>query len=287
MRVIILGGNRFVGRKVANLLAQTGNAVTVVHRSPPSTREATTMCGDRNDPTVLSTVLATEPDAILDMSLYNATSAHMLVQAIKDRAVRYVAVSTAAIYSQSSPPPWNELTPIKPAAGWGEYGIGKAEADSVVITAGLANALVVRPPYFIGAGDPDKRCDFVFARRSQGLPVPIAGDGSSLIQTIDADDMALALIELLKSNAVGVMDISGTPPISVKAFTQQCVATAGHRFFSQTIDKQSSEYRPELFPFPNLPLWVEGRRFREECSVRPRPLADTLKRAWLEWQKLA
>jgi 2'-hydroxyisoflavone reductase len=279
VHVLIFGGNRFVGRRVARLLIETGAQVTVVHRSAPSTQGAATIRGERSETSVLSQVLAADPDAILDMSLYNAADARLLTAALGSRPIRYVAVSTAAIYSQKPPPPWTEQTSIDPAPGWGNYGVGKAEADAVIREAGLRDALVVRPPYVIGDGDPDGRCDLVFGQLEQNLPLLLPGDGSAPVQILDADDLAAVLLELLESRATGVMNVPGAGPLSVRQFDECCASAAGRAVEFRSVSEGALEYQPDRWPFPNLSLWVSGERFREVSSLKLRSVPEIVDRA--------
>jgi 2'-hydroxyisoflavone reductase len=289
MRITILGGNRFVGLRVASELVAAGHAVTVVHRSPPSVPGCLTIRGDREDPAILDAALASEPDAILDMSLYNLGAARAVVAALDGRPLRYVAVSTAAIYAQDAPTPWVEWSSIGPAPGWGDYGVGKAESDAALLAAELPNALLVRPPYVIGQGDPDGRCALVFDRLRAGLPVALPGDGSALIETIDVEDMAPILIDLLAGEATGVLNVGGPEILSVRDFMELCGSIAERHLQLLPSESRQLEYAPELWPFPNLTLSVRDDRFRRFCQIRPRPLAETLAVAWARsaptWQE--
>lgn len=278
MHVLIFGGNRYVGRRVAASLVANGEAVTLVHRSAPSVPGVLTIRGDRAEPAVLSEALSRRPDVILDMSLYTGVAARALMKSISGASVRYVAVSTAAIYSQSAPLPWDERTPIDPAPGWGMYGIGKAEADAVVQAAGLRNGLVVRPGYIIGSGDPDRRCELVFSRAESGETLEVPATGSAMVQVIDADDMADILTRLLVSRVVGVMDIPGAR-VSVKGFIEQCASLLREDYTLRSVPADSSRYLPAKWPFPDLNLCVEGERFRRECPSKMKSLAEMLGKA--------
>jgi nucleoside-diphosphate-sugar epimerase len=279
MRVAIFGGNRFVGRRVARRLVADGDEVTVVHRSPPSVPRARTIQGDRADPALLTEVLAEAPDAILDMSLFQASSARTLVGALGTAAIRYVAVSSAAIYSQDAALPWNEATMIEPAPGWGSYGREKAACDALVAAAGLADSVIVRPPYVVGAGDPDKRLDLVFGRLARGLALPLPGDGSAQMQVVHADDLASALVFLLRGTSIGPIDVPGTDPLTVREFDERCAQALGREADLRPVAQRSRDYLPERWPFPNLKLVVSGARFRRECSLRPRGLQTILGQA--------
>jgi nucleoside-diphosphate-sugar epimerase len=282
MKVLIMGGNRFVGRRAADRLVQSGAEVFAVHRSLPSLEGLSVIRGDRCDPDVVARALAVDPDMVLDMSLYTGKAAQLLVDALDGRDLRYVGVSTAAIYSQSAPPPWNESTPVCPAPGWGAYGVEKAEADAIILGAGLTDALLVRPPYVLGADDPDRRCSRLFARAEAGGPVFLPGDGASIAQVIDADDMADILVRLLLAEATGVMDIPG-PVVRIAEFVQRCVSLAGAECEVRSVVKGSGKYAPERWPFPNLNLWVSGERFRGELAVRQKSLEEILVASFESW----
>ncbi|MGE5653523.1 MAG: NAD-dependent epimerase/dehydratase family protein, partial [Bacillota bacterium] len=76
MRVLVIGGNRFVGRHLVKKLLQGGHEVVLFNRgqhSSPLNSEVQLIHGDRKQHDVLCEKLAGESfDAVVDMIAYDA-----------------------------------------------------------------------------------------------------------------------------------------------------------------------------------------------------------------------
>ncbi len=73
MNCLIIGGNRFVGKRLAIKLKSSNNQVTVFNRSGTGHSDVYVIKGDRNIKTHLEQINFNEYDCIIDMCLYNLT----------------------------------------------------------------------------------------------------------------------------------------------------------------------------------------------------------------------
>ena len=89
MRLLILGGTRFLGRHIAELALQRGHAVTLVHRGrsgPGLFPQAEHRIADRDDAAALATALGSGNwDAAIDTSAYVPRQVRTLAAALGPR----------------------------------------------------------------------------------------------------------------------------------------------------------------------------------------------------------
>ena len=128
MRILIIGGTRFIGPRVTTQLVGAGHEVTVFHRGrtdgglPGAVNH---VYGDRRDlPGFVSQFKRLAPDVVLDMICYNGQEASGLMQAFKGVARRVVVASSMDVYraygcllglepGMPDPMPFNEDSPLR------------------------------------------------------------------------------------------------------------------------------------------------------------------------------
>ena len=94
MRILIIGGTRFIGPRVAERLLAGSHEVTLFHRGPTEADLASPVnhiYGDRRDlPSFTSQFESLAPDVVLDMICYNEREAFGLIQTFSGVARRVV-----------------------------------------------------------------------------------------------------------------------------------------------------------------------------------------------------
>ena len=102
MRILAVGATGFIGRAAVGRLVERGHDVGVLHRGrtatglPPGVR---VIRGDRNrlDRSRMD-IERFAPDVVLDVIPFTERQAHGLVEALRGRAGRVVALSSADVY---------------------------------------------------------------------------------------------------------------------------------------------------------------------------------------------
>ena len=116
MRLLVIGGTRFVGRHVVEAALAAGHDVTLVHRSAttlfPSARH---VLADRNDD--LSALAAGEWDATVDVCAYLPAQVRSLAGTLGERGGHHVLVSSVSVYADLPGPGGDEDSALLPAAG--------------------------------------------------------------------------------------------------------------------------------------------------------------------------
>lgn len=219
MRVLVVGGTRFVGRHLVEALLRGGHDVTVFHRGRSGAAlfpDADHRLGDRDRD--LSALADGAWDATVDVSAYVPRQVRTLAEALDGRGGRYCYVSTISVYADPPGPGITEEAPLveldDPAVEEvtaGTYGGLKAACERVA--AGLLGpALVVRPTYVVGPHDYTGRFPYWVLRLAEGGEVLAPGPAAAPFQLVDARDLAAFTVSQLEHEATGVFTVAGPPP---------------------------------------------------------------------------
>jgi len=227
MRILIMGGTRFIGVALTNILVKQGHEVTLFNRgnkpSPvPGVRE---IHGDRKDPRQLKEKLASETfDAIFDNNGRELTDTQPLVERFKDQLEHFIYVSSAGVYLKSDQMPHYEADAIDPKSRHK----GKHDTENYLSDMGMPWT-AVRPVYIYGAGNYNDLEAWFFDRIVRDRALPIPGNGEHLTQLGHVQDLAQAMASILgNQNALGqVYNISGERYITFNGIARACAKAIG------------------------------------------------------------
>jgi len=321
MKLLVLGGTRFLGRHLVDAAIAAGHDVTIFTRgvtpSPWTDAPIVHLVGDR-DPRKgqgLTALDAGEWDAAIDLSGYVPRSVAASAHALVTRVAHYTFVSSMSVYADSSRPDLDESTPVAtledPASEevMAHYGPLKARCEDEIRSAFGERALIVRPGLIVGSHDPSDRFAYWVARfllpeelgaRPSEAVVP--APPSRPIQLIDARDLARWMLDATVARIGGTFNASSPPRLwtmgSLVDTLVQCTPLAANPVTPRWIDEaELAEHG--ITPWTELPLWIpatdaESAGFMEFSSARAlahgltiRPLAETIDdtAAWLAARK--
>ena len=198
MRILVLGGTRFLGRAITEAALGRGDAVTLFNRGktdPGLYPGIKTVVGDRA--TDLARIESREWDAVIDVAGDDPEVVRISAEAFAKTASRYVFVSTVSVYAdQSSREGQLEDAPVLEQHDGmtdpGElYGARKAAAERIVANVYGERALIPRPGLITGPHDPTDRVPYWPRRIARGGHVLAPGDPDDLTQFIDVRDLAV------------------------------------------------------------------------------------------------
>ena len=124
MRLLILGGTRFVGRHLVEAARRDGHEVTLFNRgtsAPGLFPGVETLVGDRDGDHAALT--RGTWDAVVDVTAYRPESVRAAAARLRGRAGRYVLVSTVSVYRNferggaEDAPAWDPETATEAEAG--------------------------------------------------------------------------------------------------------------------------------------------------------------------------
>ena len=219
MKILVLGGTRFVGRHLVAAALERGHQLTLFHRGRTGADlfgEVERVQGDRERAEDLARLGGRRWDAVVDTSGYLPGVVRRSVEQLAGAVERYLFVLTISVYADVRGPGADEdaavAAPADPAATQvtdGSYGGLKVACEQVVQGALGARALVVRPGMIVGPHDPSDRYAYWLVRAAAGGEVLVPGAPDRPVQMIDARDLAAWMVALLERGQGGVFNATG------------------------------------------------------------------------------
>jgi nucleoside-diphosphate-sugar epimerase len=269
MKVLILGGTRFVGKRLVHLLAGQGHSITVGSRGrtnvsfPKSVRRITL---DRGDKDSLATALAqSEWDIVFDQICFSADDAAIAVEILTGKTQRYVLCSSAAVYKtrdNAAEEIFDPLRhPIPPADGARvSYAEGKRLAEAVSFQRAQFPVVAVRFPIILGPDDYSQRLRVQVQRIENSDPVNIVNPDSEI--SLISSGEAAAFLAWLSTNAhTGPFNACSDGPISLMSIVRFIEGATGHN----AIVKPQPESDPFSIFAAAVSLTINSRR-AQQCG---------------------
>lgn len=317
MRILFLGGTRFLGRHAVDVALARGHAVTLFTRgrTPNLWGSAVTLLTGDRDPNVAPGLDALRDgawDAVIDTSGYVPRVVRASAEFLRPRAAQYLFVSSISVYAGGGGAGRDESAPVAklddPATEEiaKHYGPLKAACEDAVREVFGDAAIIVRPGLIVGPHDATDRFGYWVARfRQPGLlgdrpeQAVVPAPRNAPVQFIDARDLAVFMIDLVEANA-GEARLGGTFNATspdglwtwdslVEALCAGIAAPTPRWIDEALLIEQKVE------PWTGLPLWIpstfadEAGFMEFDCGrakaagMRIRPLPETIDAtaAWL------
>jgi 2'-hydroxyisoflavone reductase len=274
VRLLLLGGTRFLGRHVAEQALARGHEVTLFTRGrtpQPFGDRVRALVGDR-DPRVAPGLAALERgtwDAVIDTSGYVPRVVGASATLLAPRVRRYVFVSSLSVIARPDRPGLDESAPVAnlddPATEdvLPNYGGLKAACEAVVRDAYADRSTIVRPGLIVGPHDATDRFGYWVARfvhaqllgdRTSRAVVPAPRERP--VQFVDARDLAAWMVDLCERDVGGTYNAcSPAGQWTMGDLVDACVAVSADSPVSAWIDEQTLlDFHVE--PWTGLPLWI-------------------------------
>ena len=297
MRILVLGGTKFLGRAFTDAALGRGDTVTLFNRgktNPGLFPGVETVIGDRS--VDLSALDGREWDAVIDVASYDPQVARLSAEAFAGRTGRYVFVSTVSVYaSQNTREAQLEDAPLarlrEGMTDFAEiYGPNKALSEGIVQDVYGERSLIARPGLIVGPHDPTDRFAYWPRRVVRGGKILAPGDPADLTQFIDVRDLAAWLADACHRGQGGVFNLTGTPvPFGILLDLCKTAAYSGAELTWIPSDRLVAA---GVDPGMGIPLWVaeDGyEAFNDVDNSRAlaagltlRPMIDTI-RDTLAW----
>lgn len=245
MRILVMGGTRFIGVYLTKQLVAQGHEVVLFNRGkkPAPVAGLQTIVGDRTDADTLKSKLAGESfDAIFDNNGRELSDTQPLVELFGDQVKHFVYVSSAGVYLKSDQMPHIEGDAVDPNSRHR----GKFETEAYLQAQGVPFTSV-RPVYIYGPQNYNPLEAWFFDRIVRGRPVPIPGNGMHLTQLGHVQDLAEAMVAVLGNDtAIGqIYNISGEKAVTFDGLARACAEAAG----KDPADLKIVHYDPKAFDF--------------------------------------
>jgi 2'-hydroxyisoflavone reductase len=309
MKLLILGGTRFLGRHLVTAAQAHGHEVTVFNRGNYAT-EVESIKGDRH--TELHKLQGRQWDAVVDTSGHLPRAVSAAAKVLSNEVERYVFISSQNVYKDVSIPGIEETYPLRTLTdeqieranaidtsgqpSYGElYGGLKALCEQAAEEAMPNRVLIIRPGLIVGPDDYTDRFTYWPARVARGGEVLAPGRPERYIQFIDVRDLAEWTISMIERKATGAYNTHGLPnSLTMQQLLEECKSVTGSDAELTWISEDFLLHE-NVAAWSEMPLWLpeeaaphlKGFMFINpdkaiKAGLNFRPLRDTI-RDTLAW----
>lgn len=291
MRLLLLGGPRFVGRAVIDAALERGHEVTLFNRGATGAglyQELERIVGDRDGG--LDGLRGREWDAVVDTSGYVPRLVGESARLLAPSVGHYVFVSTISVYASFAEvvdegSPLAELTTPGSEDVSADYGALKALCEREVESAFPGRSTAVRAGLIVGPHDPTGRFTYWPHRVVRGGDVLVPGPAWRPVQFVDVRDLASWMVTAAEDRLAGPFNATG--PATMGAVIDAARRVAGVPARAVEVDDAFLAAQG-VGEWMELPLWIDSsnestRHFTEIDATRAtaaglafRPLDDTV-----------
>jgi 2'-hydroxyisoflavone reductase len=322
MKLLILGGTRFVGRHLVTAALARNHEITLFNRGQHPSAALTsveTIYGDRNSD--LAKLQGRRWDAVVDTSGYLPRTVRASVEILSHSIDAYVFISSLSAYADASVFGIDETAPIATltseqlekanaidssgqvsAVTYGKmYGGLKALCEQAAEEVLPNRVLVIRPGLIIGSYDYTDRFTYWVVRVARGGEVLAPGRPDRYLQFIDVRDLAEWIVRMIERKEMGVYNANSLPNnMTMERVLKECkVVSESDASFTWVAD--DFLLQEKVAGWSEVPLWIpeedtphlKGFMFIN-CNkavgsgLSFRPLNDTIKDTltWRETNRL-
>jgi nucleoside-diphosphate-sugar epimerase len=317
MRILLIGGNGFIGSPVSRQLQAAGHSLAILHRSVDKnpSQSVTTIQGDRNRLSdCLEQMQRFSPDVIVDLILSSGEQAQQLMSTASKLAARVIAISSMDVYRawgvlvQSEPGPLEPLpiteeSPVRTNRQlypqehlkmmqsiftWLDERYDKVAVEEAVRNGAQVGGIVLRLPMVFGPGDHLHRFFPLVKRFADGRPSVLLADDLAAwrgprgyVENV-AHAIALAATS---GRAAGVYNVCEEPSLSELEWQKKIAAQA--RWPGNFVVLPREKTPKHLLPPGNAAqhVVVSSQRIRAELHYRDLVDGDEAIRRTFAWEQ--
>jgi 2'-hydroxyisoflavone reductase len=234
MKLLVLGGTKFLGRAVVEAALARGHELTLFNRgetNPGLFPDAERLRGDRDGG--LAPLEGRSWDAVIDPSGYVPRIVRDSAQLLAT-VERYVFVSSISVYEDYREPrvegdPLEQLGdhPVdRLFEDYANYGALKALCEQEVQSVFGERALIVRPGLIVGPHDPTDRFTYWPRRVERGGTLLAPAPPELPVQMVDVRDLAGWMVSMVEDGRGGVFNATSPPgALTFRSMLDACGAT--------------------------------------------------------------
>lgn len=290
MKILIIGGTKFLGRSLVEIALAKGHEITLFNRgktNPDLFPEVECLKGDRDSD--LKPLQSRKWDAVVDTCGYVPRIVKKSAELLADSIEHYTYISSISAYADFRKPELDESSLLATIENETveqvtdeTYGPLKVLCEKAVEQAMPGRVLVLRPGLIVGPYDQSDRFTYWPVRVRSGGEVLAPSPSHEQIQFIDARDLAEFILIMVEKRQTDVYNCTGPDyMLTMKQFLGECDNIFG--------SKASFTWVSEKFIMKNginLPLWIseEGKGIYQvncrkaiDAGLSFRPYTDTIR----------
>lgn len=240
MRVLVIGGNRFVGVELTAQLLWHGHAVTLLNRGTlidPFGARVQRLHADRGTDAFDAALAGTTWDAVIDFALFDGPQTERLLRVLAGRVGHLIAISTGQVYLVRTPRPLLATeadfegpvlgAPPSPAEepDW-RYGIEKREVETRLAEGALPYT-TLRLPMVHGGRDPKRRLDSLLWRLMDGGPILLTQPDAPVRHVYSGAVVRAVLGALSRGPQRQAFNLGWPEALTARTFVEQVGRTLG------------------------------------------------------------
>lgn len=255
MKVLVIGGTLFIGRRLVAELLKAGHSVAIVHRRSKHnfSKRVENLVADRNDAAAVRKAVGERRFDVVFDNVYDwdrgttAAQVEATAHAMGNHIQRYIFLSSVAAYGDGLN--HYESDPLAPDNHSEPYVRNKAMTERALLRLHRKSGFPVvtfRPPFVYGPENPFYREAFFWDRMRAGRQIIVPGDGTRLMQFIHVKDLVQALLRAMEvDEAVGeAFNVANPKPLTQVEAVREMARSAGKK--------------PELIRVPRERIAVMG-----------------------------
>jgi 2'-hydroxyisoflavone reductase len=254
VKLLLLGGTRFLGRAATETALARGHEVTLFTRgrsNPGLFPEAEHLVGDRSGD--LDTLAGRRWDAVLDLSGYVPAHVRASAELLHDSG-HYAFVSSVSVYADLAQGPTEESAVAELGGApadrleddFSNYGALPALCEEEARRVFAERTLVVRPGLIVGPHDPTGRFTYFARRLARGGRLLAPGPPERRVQFVDVRDLAEWLVDCVERRLAGVFNAANEGVAFGELLDGAEVTWVGDDFLLEH----------GVRPWVELPLWL-------------------------------
>lgn len=277
MRILIIGGSRFLGRHLVSTAVARDHQVTVFNRGQYRAELSTDVemiNGDRNHD--LGKLKDRRWGAVVDTCGFLPRSVTASAETLANSVDNYVFISSQSVYADVSTIGVDEEAPLKTltdeqlqkandldssgqisAVIYGEmYGGLKALCESAAEEVMPGRVLNVRPGLIVGPHDYTDRFTYWVVRTAEGGEVLAPGRPNQSVQFIDVRDLAEWTVRMIEKKGTGVYNANGLPgTVTMQDVLEESKAVTGSDATFTWVDEKFL-LEENVAAWSEMPLWL-------------------------------
>ncbi|MFD0713176.1 NAD-dependent epimerase/dehydratase family protein [Paenibacillus sp. GCM10027626] len=224
MKIIVLGGTRYFGKRLVQKLIDNGDEVTIVTRGAapdPFGDRVVRVRADRSNRDSLQAAIGDEVwDVVYDNICFTVQEAQMACELFAGKVKQYVFTSSLSVYpwanhaqAEQGFDPYDYPVAAETTAEM-DYGEAKRQAEAVFFQQADIPVYAVRFPIVLGEDDYTRRLHFHVERVRRGEPIGIPNREAKM-SFIDSDEAASVLYWLKDHPGAGPVNACSNGELSL------------------------------------------------------------------------
>ncbi|MCG7344126.1 SDR family oxidoreductase [Sporosarcina sp. ACRSL] len=270
MKVLILGGTRFLGRALVEEALKREHEVTLFNRgtNPEVFPEVEQLTGDRNGD--VSQLENRKWDVVIDTCGISPHQIEKIAAVLGANIEHYTYISSISVYPDWIPlniaedyhvhsiPPENVLKDIEEGtvSPYEYYGGMKVACEEEAEKHWPERVLQVRAGLLVGSYDYTDRLPYWVHRVAQGGTVLVPGRPDRAVQFIDVKDLAAWVLTMAENRKAGTYNTTGPgTTLTMAEFLNTCKAVTDSDAKFVWADEQFM-LEQKVQPWTEMPLWI-------------------------------